>query len=87
MLAAERGIPGRLEAGGSLLKPLFVGNNVELILPEIFWSRLKREYGTNTFVQSRGEAAAVTRSVEIILTCLRNEDFCVNVPSASASYF
>jgi len=86
VLIAERGIEGSLEAGSPLLKFL-VGDDVLLPLPPIFWSRLRREYGGASFVKSRGEAASVVTSCELIISCLRNEAFCVTVPPASSSFF
>jgi len=86
VVVADRGLQGSLESGGSLLKFL-VGDDVMLALPPVFWGRLRREYGMKEFVLTRGEAAAIITSCEIVITCLRNEDFCTEVPSSKASYF
>jgi hypothetical protein len=86
LVIADRGISGSLEAGSPYLR-YDVGANVQLVLPGVFWGRLQREYGKLSFVERRGEAAAVVVSCELILTCLRNEDFCITVPPASSSYF
>ena len=87
VLTADRGIPGRLQAGGSLIRVDFLGDNVALKLPEMFWARLRREYGSFSFVDARGEATAIVRSAEVIITCLRNEEYCTTVERADASYF
>ena len=86
VLYADRGLTGSLESGRSFLR-FEIGDNVRFYLPEVFWGRLRREYGMQAFVAARGEAAAIVTSCEIILTCLRNEEYCTNVPSASSSYF
>ena len=61
-----------------------VGNSVKFALPDVFFGRLKQEYGRSKFVEARGEAASVITAVELILTCLRSEEgYCVTVPSAA----
>ena len=86
VLVAERGIAGSLESGGSFLKPI-VGDDILLALPPVFWARLRREYGGGAYVRAKGEAASVVTACELIISCLRNEAFCVDVPPASASFF
>lgn len=86
LMVASRGIPGKLENGGSYLR-YEVGDNVKLLLPGVYWGRLQREYGKMRYVETRGEAAAIVTSCELIITCLRNEDFCTDVPSAESSFF
>ena len=86
IVTADRGIKGALENGASYLT-FDIGDSVRLALPDIFWSRLQREYGKRSFVEARGEAASVVTSCELILSCLRNEEFCTGVPSAESSFF
>ena len=87
VLVADRGIPGALEAGSAFLS-FQVGRNVRLSLPDIFFSRLVQEYGRRSFVEKRGEAQSIVTAVELILTCLRNEEgYCTDVPPASMSSF
>ena len=52
--------------GGSFLR-YEVGDNVRMQMPDAFWGRLQREYGRIRYVQSRGEAAAVVTSCELII--------------------
>ena len=59
--------------GGSFLR-YEVGDNVRMQMPDAFWGRLQREYGRIRYVQSRGEAAAVVTSCELIITCLRDTE-------------
>ena len=86
LMVADRGLKGKLEAGGSFLR-YEVGDNVRLKVPDTFWGRLQREYGRIRYVESRGEAAAVVTSCELIITCLRDEQGCTDVPDASSSVF
>ena len=72
--------------GGSFLR-YEVGDNVRMQMPDAFWGRLQREYGRIRYVESRGEAAAVVTSCELIITCLRDEQGCTDVPDASSSVF
>lgn len=88
IIVADRGIEGALQAGSSFLTFPVIGDNVQLYLPPVFWARLQREYGRRAFVESRGEAASIVTTCELIITCLNNdEDGCTSVPPASASYF
>jgi len=86
LVVADRGIKGALEAGSSFIT-FEVGDNVRLVLPDVFWGKLQREYGRRKFVEARGETASIVVTCELILSCLRLEDFCVSVPSPDASYF
>ena len=86
LMVADRGLKGKLEAGGSFLR-YEVGDNVRMQMPDAFWGRLQREYGRIRYVESRGEAAAVVTSCELIITCLRDEEGCTDVPDASSSFF
>ena len=86
LMVADRGLKGKLEAGGSFLR-YEVGDNVRMQMPDAFWGRLQREYGRIRYVESRGEAAAVVTSCELIITCLRDEEGCTDVPDASSSVF
>lgn len=86
LVVADRGLRGKLEAGGTFLR-FEVGDNVRLRMPDAWWGRLRREYGMQKFVGSRGEAASVVTSCELIISCLRSEEFCIDVPEASASFF
>ena len=56
VLYADRGLTGSLESGRSFLR-FEIGDNVRFYLPEVFWGRLRREYGMQAFVAARGEAA------------------------------
>jgi hypothetical protein len=86
LIVGDRGIAGALEAGSAFLT-FEVGGNVRVSLPDIFFARLRQEYGRRSFVEARGEAASLIVAVELILTCLRSEEgFCTNVPPAS-TYF
>ena len=88
LVVADRGIQGALEAGSSFITYPYIGDGVMFSLPGVFWGRLQREYGRKAFVEKRGEAASIVTSCEIIITCLRNEEqFCTDVPPASASFF
>ena len=86
LIVADRGLKGKLEAGGSFLR-YEVGDNVRLQVPDAFWGRLQREDGRIRYVESRGEAAAVVTSCELIITCLRDEQGCADVPDAASSVF
>ena len=86
LLVGDRGIAGALEAGSAFLS-FEVGDNVKVSLPDVFFARLRQEYGRRSFVEPRGEAAAIVVACELILTCLRSEEgFCTSVPPAS-KYF
>ena len=86
VLIADRGIPGALENGSSYLT-FDIGDAVRFVLPDVFWARLQREYGKRTFVEARGEAASVIVSCELVISCLRNEEYCTGVPPAASSFF
>ena len=87
LVLADRGIPGALESGSAYLT-FSVGQNIQLALPDVFFARLKQEYGRRSFVEARGEAASIIVACELILTCLRSEEgYCTTVPPASSSAF
>ena len=87
LIVGDRGIQGALDAGSAFLTFPLVGNGVKLALPDVFFARLKQEYGRKSFVDLHGEAASLVTAVELILTCLRSEEgFCTTVPPAS-TYF
>jgi len=82
IVIADAGIPGALEAGNPFLR-FDVGAEASFQLPPIFFSRLQREFGKASFVTDRGRyGASIVATCEIILTCLRQEEFCVDVPAA-----
>jgi len=87
LIVADRGIKGALEAGSSFLTFPFIGESVQFLLPGVYWSRLQRQYGRRSFVESGGEAASIMTACELILTCLRNEEGCTDVPPPTASFF
>ena len=89
IIIADRGLQGALQAGSSFIT-YDIGERVRFALPDIFWTRLQREYGKATFVDKRGEASAIVTTCEVILSCLRldpNEDVCTDVPPAASSFF
>tara|TARA_B110001452_G_scaffold263825_1_gene265852 strand:+ start:711 stop:1319 length:609 start_codon:yes stop_codon:yes gene_type:complete len=92
LMVADRGLRGKLEqAGGSFIR-YEVGDNVRVRVPDSYWGRLQREYAKIDFIQKRGEAAAIITSCELIISCLRNDDFsdpsiCTDVPKAGESFF
>ena len=49
-----------------------------------FFAQLQREYGREPFVKANGEGAAIELACELALTCLRNEDYCTDVPTADS---
>ena len=52
-------------------------------LEDIIAARLTREFGKAPFVSDASKyGASIVASCEIILTCLRQEEFCVDVPAA-----
>ena len=87
LLVGDRGIAGALEAGSTFLSFQQVGTNVRLSLPDVWFARLKQEYGRRSFIEKFGEGASLIVAVELMLTCLRNEEgYCTAVPPAS-TYF
>uniref|UniRef100_A0A7S2UIY4 TPM domain-containing protein n=1 Tax=Attheya septentrionalis TaxID=420275 RepID=A0A7S2UIY4_9STRA len=62
-----------------------VGEGVKFALPNVFWTRLQGKYGNNFFVRENGIDLAIVNAVEAIVSCLRTEEFCVNVPDEGAS--
>jgi len=62
-----------------------VGEGVKFALPNVFWTRLQSKYGTTFFVKENGIDIAIVNAVEAIVSCLRSEDFCVNVPDQGVS--
>ena len=82
IVIADAGIPGALEAGNPFLR-FDVGDEASFVMPPIFFSRLTREFGKAPFVSDPSKyGASIVASCEIILTCLRQEEFCVDVPAA-----
>ena len=82
IVIADAGIPGSLEAGNPFLR-FDVGDEASFVMPPIFFSRLTREFGKAPFVSDASKyGASIVASCEIILTCLRQEEFCVDVPAA-----
>ena len=55
-----------------------VGRNVDLNLPNQFWTRLQNTFGNTFFVRDNGEDVAILRAVDTIDYCLR--DYCTDVP-------
>ena len=56
----------------------------QLVLAQSFFAQLQREYGREPFVKANGEGAAIELACELALTCLRNEDYCTDVPTADS---
>jgi len=48
-----------------------VGENVDLLVPRNFWTRLASKFGNKFFWQEQGEASAMLNAVASIDTCLR----------------
>ncbi len=65
--------------GASNILNFNVGEGLKLQLPNLFWSRLQSTFGTTFFVRDNGEDVAITRAIDTIDYCLRN-DFCTDVP-------
>ena len=61
-----------------------VCSQVQLVLAQSFFAQLQREYGREPFVKANGEGAAIELACELALTCLRNEDYCTDVPTADS---
>lgn len=58
-----------------------VGEGVKLSLPNTFWTRLQGTFGTTFFVRDNGEDISITRAIDTIDYCLRDElAFCTDVP-------
>jgi len=58
-----------------------VADGIKLSLPNQFWTRLQSTFGNNFFVRDNGEDIAITRAVDTIDYCLRDElAYCVDVP-------
>ena len=58
-----------------------VGEGVKLSLPNTFWTRLQGVFGTTFFVRDNGEDVAITRAIDTIDYCLRDElAYCTDVP-------
>eukprot|EP00966_Prymnesium_polylepis_P091644 2121438-Prymnesium_polylepis.1 len=56
-------------------------DGIKLSLPNQFWTRLQSTFGNNFFVRDNGEDIAITRAVDTIDYCLRDElAYCVDVP-------
>eukprot|EP00798_Chlamydomonas_sp_ICE-L_P016061 gene16061-22198_t len=50
-----------------------VGGNVDLEVPQSFWSRLSGKFGNKFYWQEKGEAASILQAVNAIDACLREE--------------
>lgn len=50
-----------------------VGGNIDLSVPQSFWTRLAGKYGTKFYWQKQGEGRAIVNAVSAIDTCLREE--------------
>ncbi|KAL1511109.1 hypothetical protein AB1Y20_005930 [Prymnesium parvum] len=58
-----------------------VGEGLKLNLPNQFWTRLQSTFGNNFFVRDNGEDVAITRAIDTIDYCLRDElAYCTDVP-------
>lgn len=83
LLLADRGLAGRMDAGGTLFR-FEAGAEVRLVLAQSFFAQLQREYGREGFVKANDEGAAIELACELALTCLRNEEYCTDVPAADS---
>jgi hypothetical protein len=62
-----------------------VADGIKLSLPNQFWTRLQSTFGNNFFVKENGEDIAITRAVDTIDYCLRDElAYCVDVREPSS---
>lgn len=58
-----------------------VAEGIKLSLPNQFWVRLQSTFGNTFFVRDNGEDIAITRAIDTIDYCLRDDlAFCVDVP-------
>uniref|UniRef100_A0A7S2RH44 TPM domain-containing protein n=1 Tax=Rhizochromulina marina TaxID=1034831 RepID=A0A7S2RH44_9STRA len=57
-----------------------VGDGVSLDLPPIFFTRLRNLYGVKKFVSEQGEDRAIEGAVDSIVSCLRQDGGCSEVP-------
>jgi len=73
---------GQSKGGGTAnILNFNVAEGVKLSLPNQFWTRLSNTFGNNFFVRDNGEDVAITRAVDTIEYCLRDElAYCVDVP-------
>eukprot|EP00617_Octactis_speculum_P017308 CAMPEP_0185767678 /NCGR_PEP_ID=MMETSP1174-20130828/45489_1 /TAXON_ID=35687 /ORGANISM="Dictyocha speculum, Strain CCMP1381" /LENGTH=140 /DNA_ID=CAMNT_0028452005 /DNA_START=382 /DNA_END=804 /DNA_ORIENTATION=- len=58
-----------------------VGESVEGDLPPVFFSRVRNFFGTQRYIKESGEDQAVEGAVDSIVTCLRQEEFCSDIPA------
>lgn len=65
---------------------LNIGRNVELVLPNQFWSRVTNKLGNQPYVKSVGADSAVLNAVEAITYCLEDKG-CTDVPFDLPSQF
>jgi len=73
---------GQSKGGGTAnILNFNVADGIKLSLPNQFWTRLQSTFGNNFFVRDNGEDVAITRAVDTIDYCLRDElAYCVDVP-------
>jgi len=58
-----------------------VGEAIELDLPPIFFTRVRNFFGISKFRKDRGDDIAVQGAVDSIVSCLRQDGFCTDVPA------
>lgn len=51
-----------------------VGSNVDLAVPQSFWTRLAGKYGTPFYFEEAGPEASIVNAVSAINSCLREEE-------------
>jgi len=77
VLVADKG-----SKGTSNLLNFNVAEGVKLQLPNSFWTRLQTTFGNSFYVRDNGEDEAITRAVDTIDFCLREDFGCADVPMA-----
>ena len=77
LIVADRGIAGALDAGSSFITFPYIGDAATLALPGVFFGRLQREYGRKAYVSSRGEAASIVATCEVIITVCKGLSCCL----------
>ena len=63
-----------------------VGEAIELDLPPIFFTRVRNFFGTSRFRKEQGDDRAVQGAVDTIVSCLRQDGFCTDVPDDFKSF-